>query len=134
MLGEPGWRRLLDHVAAFPQGGIGLRLQLQNVAPIGEHGRTVGQHGGQAGAAGKPGQPGQALGGGGNIFAEMLVGPWDDKTVHTPAVEFGTEGGKARVMHGAALSIWQFSGGTAFYCWQASEIRKRSMPDLESWQ
>ena len=109
MPGEPGLRRLFDHVAAFPQRGIGLRLQLQHIAPVGEHGGAVGQHGGEAGAAGKSGQPGQALGGGGDIFAEMLVGARDDETVHAPAVEFGAEGGKARVMHGPALSMWQFS-------------------------
>ena len=66
-------RRLLGDVAALPQRRIGLRGELQHVAAIGEHRRAVGQHHREAGAAGEAGQPGQPLGGGGDVFAQMLV-------------------------------------------------------------
>ena len=53
--GQPSRRRLFQQMAAFPQGGVSLLFQLQHVAPVGEHRRTVGQHHRQAGAAGEAG-------------------------------------------------------------------------------
>ncbi len=52
---QPVRRRLLDEVAALPKRGVGLLHHLGGVAAIGEDGRTVSEHDGQAGAAGEAG-------------------------------------------------------------------------------
>ncbi len=80
--------RVLGDVQALPQRGIGLLRELQDVAAIGEHGRAIGQHDGEAGTAGEAGQPGETLGGGGDVLAQMLVGARDDEAVQSNTADF----------------------------------------------
>ena len=54
---------------------------------------------GVAGAAGKAGQPQQALGAGGRVLAQMLVGAGHDEPVEAPASEFGAQIGESGGVH-----------------------------------
>ena len=90
--GDPGRGRIVGDVPTLPQCGIGLGLDLQSIAPIGEHGGAVRQHHSQAGAAGKAGEPGEALGGGGDVFAKMLIGPGDQEPLQVPSRQFSPQG------------------------------------------
>ena len=85
VLRQPGRRRLFGDMQALPQGRVGLLGELQDVATVGEDSGGTGQHDGQPGAAGEAGQPGQAFGGGGDVFAQMLVSPRDDETIEALA-------------------------------------------------
>ena len=80
---------------AFPQGGIGLAGELQYVAAVAPDCGFFRQHNGEAGAAGEAGEPGQALGTGGDVFAQVLVAAGDEEAGQALCSQFRSYGGQA---------------------------------------
>ena len=85
--GQPLRRRVLDEMLAGERLRVHMGGGLQRVAAIDEQRGGVRQDDRGARRPGEPGEPGQALGGGRQVLALVLVGMGDDEAGETVAPE-----------------------------------------------
>ena len=90
---EPLLGRMIDQMLRRERVRVDLFGCLQPVASVDEDRRVFVQNHGHAGGPGKAGQPLQTFGGGGDIFALMLIGAGNDETVDPGAFQFGAQPG-----------------------------------------
>jgi hypothetical protein len=95
VIGQPFMRRRCDHVLRGEDFRIGLRPNLERVAPVSEDMGGILQDDRSAGGTGKAGQPCKPLGAFGQVLVLVFVGMRHQKGVEPLLFHAGAQGGNA---------------------------------------
>ena len=90
----PGVYETVDQMLDREQCLVDLLAHLQQIAPIDEDHRAIGEHDRGAGRAGEAGEPGKTLLRRRDVFVLMAVGARNDEAVESASFQFGAQRGQ----------------------------------------